>query len=644
MNDSGSPFGRWVRRIGIALGALGLALVLTVIGIGLFAQGPGGERLAAGMRRNEARYVTMRDGVRLAVDVWYPPDLAAAAKVPALIRSTRYVRAQEYGPIGKVLAVFGKLAWVGGAIDLVNGAGYVVVLVDARGSGASFGSRDAEWTPEEVADMGDIVDWIVAQPWSNGRVGGFGVSYEGNTAELLAATGRPAVRAVAPLFDDYDPIFTQAMAGGAFAKPFLDAWGAGNNATDANDICRASGASGVKCAFVRLVVRGTKPVDGDSGRALLAAAVQDHVTNYDVSSTVAGIIFPRDTIFPNGKPNRFIPPYLPALRAKVEANNVPMLILLGWYDAGTVNTGLGRFLLQKNPMQVEIGPWGHGGGYHVDPFLPPETPTVPSMEEQAAQMIAFFDTYLKGDGPPAKPIQREIRYFTMNGGDWKTTPVWPPADLTPVKWYLGADHGLAREAPAADSGSNAYQVDLTATTGHPSRWDTQLGGGDVIYPDRAAQDKKLLTYTSEPLAHEMEITGAPMVSLEVSSTATDGLFFVYLEDVAPDGRVTYLTEGLLRALHRKVSSETPPYPDLGPYHTFRSTDGMPLVPGERTNVSFALYAVSVRVKAGHRIRVAIAGHDDAAFTRVPVDGAPVITIFSEKSAASLIEIPMKELP
>ena len=103
---------------------------------------------------------------------------------------------------------------------------------------------------------------------------------------------------------------------------------------------------------------------------------------------------------------------------------------------------------------------------------------------------------------------------------------------------------------------DAYTVDFTATTGRHNRWATNGGAGDVIYGDRAAEDEKLVTYTSAAMVGDVEITGHPIVTLYVSSTEPDGAFIVYLEDVAPDGRVSYITEGQLRALLRRVSVPT----------------------------------------------------------------------------------------
>lgn len=133
------------------------------------------------------------------------------------------------------------------------------------------------------------------------------------------------------------------------------------------------------------------------------------------------------------------------------------------------------------------------------------------------------------------------------------------------------------------------------------------GGGGVDYGDRAVADKGLLTYTSSPLNRDVEITGHPVINLKISSSESDGAVIAYLEDVAPGGKVTMLTRGQLRLIHRKNSSEKPPYPIFGPYHTFE--DASPMRRGEVAEVSFGLLPLSVKVKKGHALRVAISGHD-----------------------------------
>jgi putative CocE/NonD family hydrolase len=153
-------------------------------------------------------------------------------------------------------------------------------------------------------------------------------------------------------------------------------------------------------------------------------------------------------------------------------------------------------------------------------------------------------------------------------------------------------------------------------------------------------DQRLLTYTSPVLTQDTEITGYPIVTLYAASTATDGAFFAYLEDVDEAGKVTYVTEGQLRALHRRVSSEPPPYNMLVPYHSFRRRDGMPLVPGEVAELTFGLLPTSVLIKKGHRICIAIAGHDRDTFARVPAEGIPIITVARNRLHASFVDLPV----
>lgn len=625
----------------IALGIVGVlvGLVLAVFGLAATAHDVGDDVVAAGMKRNQALYVTMRDGEKIAIDVWYPAALAAGEKIPALVHATRYVRATQPGLLARAAIAIGQYSLLEPPLRGVLDGGYAVILVDARGSGASSGRRAIEWSPDELADYGEIVDWIVKQPWSNGRVGAWGVSYDGNTAEMLAATGRAAVKAVAPLYDDYDPPVDLAMPGGVLLSGFLSEWGNANNRLDANDYCGLTGATGLRCVVQGFNIEGIKPVDADTDGRMLDSIVAAR-RNYDIMSDMRALENPRDT-FPTSRLTfADVSPY--GMRAKVESLATPMLVRVGWLDAATVNVALGRFFSLKTPQRLEIGPWSHGGGHHIDQFLPDSTPTVPSSREQQREMLAFFDGLLKGDG--GKVPAHEIRYFTMNDGRWRTTTQWPPADMAPVRWYLGGGNTLRRSQMADSAGTDRYTVDTTHTTGAHTRWHTQLGGGDVRYGDRAGEDAKLLTYTSEPLPADIEVTGVPVVWLRVASTHDDGAFFAYLEDVASDGKVTYVTEGVLRGRHRKVSTAEPPYRTFGPYHAFTRADATPLVPGEVTDIPFELIATSVRFPKGHRIRLALGGADRAMFPLVPAGATPTWTVHRGGAQPSWVELPMRELP
>jgi putative CocE/NonD family hydrolase len=163
----------------------------------------------------------------------------------------------------------------------------------------------------------------------------------------------------------------------------------------------------------------------------------------------------------------------------------------------------------------------------------------------------------------------------------------------------------------------------------------------VIYGNRADQDAKLLTYTTEPLESDVEITGTVELELHVASTHEDGAFYAYLEIVDPLGTVRYITEGQMRAIHRKPCESNPPYPLWGPCHSFEEGDALPLVPGEPAVIRFGLFSTSVLAPAGHRLRIALAGHDGSVFDRYPAAGDPTWTVYRARTRASGVTIPMK---
>jgi hypothetical protein len=208
--------------------------------------------------------------------------------------------------------------------------------------------------------------------------------------------------------------------------------------------------------------------------------------------------------------------------------------------------------------------------------------------------------------------------------------------------YFGENNALSAAVPLVASASDSYTVDFTTSSGNQSIWATGFGGGDVVYPDRAQEDKKLLVYTSAPLEADLEITGTPVLTLEIASTASDGALHAYLEDVSPEGRVTYVEEGSLRIIDRKeVDPKILPYVPLGPAHSFLRKDAEPLIPGEAARIRIALYPTSVLLHNGHRIRVALAGADAAVFQRYPAEGTPTWTVYREEGKASFIELPVR---
>ena len=163
----------------------------------------------------------------------------------------------------------------------------------------------------------------------------------------------------------------------------------------------------------------------------------------------------------------------------------------------------------------------------------------------------------------------------------------------------------------------------------------------MIYPDRAEEDTKLLTYTSAPLETDVEITGSPVVTIEMASTTSDGAVFAYLEDVGADGRVTYVDEGIFRTINRKIATKPLPYVPLGPAHSYLRSDAEPMVAGQSAEIAFSMFPTSVLLHKGHRIRLALAGADVSMFERIPTNATPTWIVYREKSRASSLEVPAR---
>ncbi|WP_123029269.1 CocE/NonD family hydrolase [Mycolicibacterium stellerae] len=594
-------------------------------------------------------YLTMRDGVRIAITLCLAKNLPNDARVPAIVCQTRYFRAMELRQ--PLRAVTG-----GQALHHIQStarcrkrfvaSGYAWVDVDVRGTGASYGSRVSEWSPDEIRDGAEIVDWIVRQPWSDGKVGALGSSYGGAAAEFLLLNRHPAVRAIAPRFALFDAYPDIAFPGGIHAEWFTRTWGRYNDALDRNAPYEVAGR------WLKLLVTGVQPVDGDHDRSLRAGAVAAHRDNYDVHQQAMTLTF-RDDVAPSD-------PYHNQVGARLEPVGTPIddsgslglvsphnywhdiqssgaaiYSYAGWFDGAYGHSAIKRFLTIATPgSRLILGPWNHGGKWHIEPFRDPSK----TRFDHEGELLRFFDCHLRqrDTGIDSEPL---VHYFTMVEGRWKTADSWPPPATTST-YHLAAGGELSVEPPISDSDVDEYVVDHTTGCGEHSRWRTQAAVGEaVVYPERSSEDEKLLTYTSAALDHPLEVTGHPIVTLFVSSTADDGTFFVYLEDVDEDGRVAYVTEGQLRAIHRRLSDTTPPYRQPVPYRTFKRSHAQALVPGEVAELTFDLLPTSYLFDSGHRIRVAIAGADASHFAIIP-GGPPTIHVHRGRVHDSRIDLPV----
>jgi hypothetical protein len=322
-------------------------------------------------------------------------------------------------------------------------------------------------------------------------------------------------------------------------------------------------------------------------------------------------------------------------------SKVPIFGWGSWMDAGTADAVIRRFSQLENATIGAVGAWEHGAQFHASPYQPPNLTADPTPEGQWAEMIHFLDAHLKvGQEAPDDPV---LHYYLMGAEAWQTTKVWPPHGTSYQRWYLQKGGSISQQAVTDQEGHDRFEVDYEATTGDLNRW-WELSGTmskSVTYPDRSKAAAHMLTYDTPVLESDVEITGHPVVRLYVTSTEPDGAFIVYLEDVHPGGKVTYITEGMLRAIHRRVYSESVRNKLELPQHTYLREDGEPLKPGEPAELSFCLLPTSVLLKAGHRLRLSIAGHDKGTFPRIPAQGNPVVTVLRNRIYCSSIDLPVR---
>lgn len=576
-----------------------------------------------------SQYVTMRDGTKIAVDV-YLPATADRTQRPAILHQTRYWRALEYRwPINVFKQPFPR-GRLGEFAQRFLDNGYAWVDVDVRGSGASFGSRRHSHTPEEIQDGAEIVEWIIRQPWSNGKVGSVGVSYGGASAELLLANRHPAVKASAPMFSGFDLYPEIAFPGGVHLTWFTKTWSYINHELDSNALPFAGW-------LTKWLVRGVAPVDHDPNRNLLLEAVRGHQFNWDPYREGLGITF-RDDPAPSEKAIT-IDTLSPFSYAKqVDQSQAAIYSYSGWFDGGYQHAAIRRHLTLRNPdNKLIIGPWDHGGRRSISPAS-----KGPAQFDHLGELLKFFDYHVKGI-ETGVTREKPIHYFTMVEERWKAASTWPPP-AQQVPWHLGPHQTLTAEPPSSSNAFERYHVDPSAGTGDQTRWNTLVGVPIMDpYPNRAEEDAKLLSFTSAPLTQDVEVTGHPVVTLFVRSTASDGAVFVYLEDVDESGKVTYVTEGMLRLVHRKIQNGPRLYRDVVPYRTFARADSLPVHPNDILELVIDLFPTSYMFKGDHRIRLAIAGADRDHFLILPngpSEQCPRLDIFRDHAYPSRIDLPV----
>jgi putative CocE/NonD family hydrolase len=250
--------------------------------------------------------------------------------------------------------------------------------------------------------------------------------------------------------------------------------------------------------------------------------------------------------------------------------------------------------------------------------------------------LPFFDHYLMG-WPTGLEREAPVHYFTMGDERWNAAETWPPTNETRT-FYLAQQHRLADESQAY--ASDLYRASFAFGTGKLTRYE-RIAGIETqdYYADWHGRDDALLIYTSAPLRAPRVLAGHPLVTLWLEADQLDAAVHVYLEEVETDGRCRYVTEGMLRTLHRKTAPCPASYRAAWPWRKFARADAALLPHGEAVEMTFALLPVGWRFKAGSRVRIAISGADCDHVVQVPHGRPPRLRIHHGAGHPSHLVLP-----
>jgi len=452
--------------------------------------------------------VAMRDGTHLATDVFLP---AATGRWPTVLVRTPYSR---HSPNIRGFRYFVQ-------------HGYALVVQDLRGRYASQGTFGI--MSQEGPDGNDAINWIAAQPWSNGRVAMAGSSYPGVVAWWSAIEGNPHLRAISPMFSgDDEYVDRYYSAGGALQLGHRLLWFAENFPPKPG-----------------LPIPIDNYIDHLPLRDADAAATQKTLRLWQLA-----LDHPSFDIFWQQQ----------SLRPLLSHVSAPVLSFGGWFDAYAASDldAFGRLAKLNKPIETWIGPWAHDPAVHY--------PTIDFGPEAALPMRSkqgdWFDRWVK------KPSNTEtdnesavLHIFVMGPNLWRKEREWPLARTHYTPLYLassghantaGGDGALTWQLPRK-SKTDSFTYDPhnpVPTTGGAVCCEPKIFPPGPLNQGAVETRPDVLVFTSPPLAEEIEVTGSVRTILYVSTNANDTDFTAKLVDVRPDGKPLLVTDGIQRLRYR----------------------------------------------------------------------------------------------
>lgn len=463
--------------------------------------------------------------------------------------------------------------------------GYACLRVDIRGSGDSEGILYDEYLAQEQDDALEIIAWIAAQPWCNGNVGMFGISWGGFNSLQVAARRPPQLKAIIAVdFTDDRYADDVHYMGGCMLTATMLPWAA---------FMFTLNASPPDPAHV-----------GERWRAMWLERLDKNTPWLKPWLRHQR----RDAYWRHG-----------SVGEDYGAIAIPVYLVGGWADS--YNNSIPRMLASlSGPRKGLIGPWAH---IYPEQGIP--GPAIGFLQES----LRWWDYWLKGidTGIMAEPMLRSwiqdsappATWYETRPGRWVADPAWPSPYVTSQDYYLNSSGAAQTLNTAAGPEHHLTFKGLQSHGLSCGEWGSYGGPGELA-PDQRLADGEALTFISAPLAEAVEILGRPEVELTVAADQPLALLGVRLCDVAPTGASALVTFGVLNLAHRDGSTEP-----------------APLEPGRLYRVSVTLNMIGYRLPAGHRWRVAVS----PTYARHAWPSPRSVTLTLQTGAGSRLRLPVR---
>ncbi len=496
-------------------------------------------------------YVSMRDGVRLAVDIFRPDS---DGKFPALVAICPYgkeIQSMKLPPQpSHSVLLYGSIE--AGNTDFIVSRGYVHVICDVRGTGRSEGEFTNIYAAIQATDGYDLIEWIAQQPWCDGNVGMIGISYFGVIQLMVAVEQPPHLKAIFPYDANNDRYRDGTYDGGILGSFYMYL---ANIMLSANNLVSETVKNTPPDELERLIEERANDADIKNNPAFYSILMNPRKNPifFDI------MMHPTDGPFYWDRS-----PY-----RKFDKIKIPCYLGSGWYAyAYTHLPGAFRaYAGIQAPKKLIIGP---------PVFL--ERP----FHQYHEEIIRWNDHWLKGidtgimDEPP-------IKIFVMGRNQWRYDQEWPLPNTSWTKFYLRSWERLSKETEKYYDEPDCF----------------------VQMPPTMTRTVQSLQYMTEPLAEDTEVTGPIALYIYASIDAEDTNWIVSIIDVDPGGSEKELTRGWLKASHREIDEEkSKPWQ---PHHPH--TQPSPVVPDQIYQYAIEIRPTSNLFRAGHRIKLQIASLD-----------------------------------